>query len=74
MATQGDKIKQLEKDVATLKESNRVQNEILGHLAEVAKGQVESYPQIMSLLQVASDTNDKVGEADEDETAEEATE
>ena len=67
MATNTDRIAKLENDVKALKESNRVAYEILGHLAEVAKGQVENYPQIMSLLEVASTANDSVDQAPEKE-------
>ena len=74
MATNTDRIAKLEQDVKNLKESNRIAYEILGHLSEVAKGQVENYPQIMSLLEVASTHNDSVDQAPEETTEEEASE
>ena len=65
MASNTDRIVKLEKEVRALKESNRVQLEILGQLSEVAKGQTENYPQIMSLIEVATGANDAVGAEDE---------
>ena len=52
--------KELEKDVKALKQVNRIQNEIFQYLAEAAKGQVESYDPIMSLINDAAEANANV--------------
>lgn len=43
--------KELQAEVKVLKRVNGIQNQILAHLAEVAKGQIENYPQIMTHLE-----------------------